>query len=90
MQNTSIEAYYPKSEYKDTLGVIWFPDIDSSTGKLLKLQVLPTRLKKLQLTQPSDDDLDFLKKVLYRECGQFGAKAVKESDEHNGCLEIQY
>lgn len=53
--------------YRDDLGFMYFPEIDASTGKLEKLALLPTKISKMKLNQPDDEELEWMMGTLNRE-----------------------
>lgn len=54
--------------YRDDLGFMYFPEIDAKSGGLVKLSLLPTQIKRIQLTKPLDADMEWMMKTLEREC----------------------
>ncbi len=65
--------------YKAHLGFLYFVTFDFTNGHLVSLKLVPTEVKKLQLTQPDKKDRKWVQKVLNRECAQFGNKVKLEN-----------
>lgn len=53
--------------YRDELGFMYFPEVDVSTGKLEKIALLPTKISKMQLNQPVDEELEWMTTTLNQE-----------------------
>jgi poly-gamma-glutamate capsule biosynthesis protein CapA/YwtB (metallophosphatase superfamily) len=66
-------------EFRGDLGVMYFPAIDSFTGNLTKLQMVPTQIRKFKVNNATREDSMWLCSVLDRESRQFGCQ-VKFSD----------
>ena len=52
--------------------LMYFATLDSDTGKLVNLQMMPTQIKRLQVQRASTVDILWLRKVLNREGKRFG------------------
>ncbi|KAL4458011.1 hypothetical protein ABPG75_012876 [Micractinium tetrahymenae] len=80
ISNYEIEAMYPKETYRDDIGALWYADVDRRDGTLRCLTITPTRLRKLSLTQPEPEDVQYLLATLDMECrklgGSHGVRAV--------------
>lgn len=59
-------------DYRGDLGLMYFPSVDASTGKLLELRMIPTRVLRFQIRRASDEDSDWLLRTLNRESEPFG------------------
>ncbi|NHF59742.1 CapA family protein [Flavobacteriaceae bacterium TP-CH-4] len=57
--------------YKAHLGFLYFVKVDA-LGQLVSLQMVPTEVKKFQITRPNKKNRARMQKVLSRECKQFG------------------
>ncbi|KAL4432877.1 hypothetical protein ABPG77_008203 [Micractinium sp. CCAP 211/92] len=71
-QNCEVEATYPHQAHRDDVGALWYADVDRRDGTLHSLTVTPTRLRKLSLTQPEPEDVQYLLSTLDRECRKLG------------------
>ena len=58
--------------FRDDLGLMYFATLDSDTGKLFNLQMIPTQIKLFRVQQASTTDLLWLRELLNRECKRFG------------------
>lgn len=58
-------------------GLIYFPQLDPVTGRLEALQMQPTQLRQMQLSQPSETDVRWLRNVLNREGRQLGTHVTR-------------
>jgi len=59
-------------QYRDDLGLMYFPTLDSATGNLVQLLLSPTQVKNMRLNKPSSDEVQWLYNTLNREGEQFG------------------
>ena len=60
--------------FRDDLGLMYFPSLDPSTGKLLNLQMIPTQIRRFRLQRASTSDILWLKGTLNREGKRFGTQ----------------
>jgi len=67
--------------YRDDLGLMYFVTIDPSNGKLVRLEMTPTRLKGFRINRASDGEAQWLAELLDREGRRFGTRVVR--DEYN-------
>jgi poly-gamma-glutamate capsule biosynthesis protein CapA/YwtB (metallophosphatase superfamily) len=58
--------------YRDDLVLMYFADLDSGTGCLSKLRLMPFQLRKLRLNYPEPEDVSWLRDRLSREYARFG------------------
>ena len=63
-------------EFRADLSLMYFATVDPSTGKLLSLQMTPTRIKRFKIKRASDADTLWLKDTINREGNAFGTKAT--------------
>jgi poly-gamma-glutamate synthesis protein (capsule biosynthesis protein) len=50
--------------FRPGLGVMFFPTLETGSGKLAELAMVPMRMRRFRLDRASDDDLDWLAAVL--------------------------
>jgi poly-gamma-glutamate synthesis protein (capsule biosynthesis protein) len=62
--------------YRGELGFMYFIDMDARTGNLLKLELVPTRIKNLRVTLAEVQDGRWLQTVLNREGRKFGTRTT--------------
>ena len=60
--------------YRDDLPLMYFADIDPATGGLAALEIVPLQIRQFRLARPPRRDIDWLRAMLDRECGQFGVR----------------
>ncbi len=60
--------------FRDDLGLMYFATLDSDTGKLVNLQMIPTQIKHFRVQLASTEDLLWLRKILNREGKKFGTQ----------------
>lgn len=68
-------------KYRDDLGLMYFPSLDSASGRLLRLDMTPTRLKNLRINHASQKEAQWLVDVLNREGKPLGTHVTV--DENN-------
>lgn len=72
--------------YRGDLGLMYFASVDSANGELVSLELVPTRIKKMQISVPDDRDRKWMRKLLNRE-GKGLNTSVKEINERVLTLE---
>ncbi|MCC8359408.1 CapA family protein [Salinimicrobium sediminilitoris] len=73
-------------KYRGELSLMYFPELDPSTGDLLKLNMVPMEIRKFSLRRASKKDAEWLREVLDRESRRFGL----EIDLKNDILEADF
>jgi poly-gamma-glutamate synthesis protein (capsule biosynthesis protein) len=53
---------------------MYFPTLDAATGKLQKLELVPTRIRKFRVNYAGEEDRAWTLARLRRECKAFGVK----------------
>lgn len=61
-------------EYRDDLVLMYLAALDSKTGKLTRLRLVPFQIKNFRLNRPSAADVAWLRQVLDREGRPFGTR----------------
>jgi poly-gamma-glutamate synthesis protein (capsule biosynthesis protein) len=84
---TDYEGISGKETFRGDLGLLYFPRIDTATGRLEALHIRPTRLRQMQLRQPPEEDVAWMWNVLNREGRRLGTR-VRLADE--GTLELEW
>jgi poly-gamma-glutamate capsule biosynthesis protein CapA/YwtB (metallophosphatase superfamily) len=79
---TDYEGIGGYERYRGDLGLLYFPSIDPETGVLLHLRMVPTQMKRFQLTRPSGADVCWLADVLNREGRRFGTSVALDPEGH--------
>ena len=65
-------------EYRGELTMMYFPEFEVATGKLLSLKMIPMEIEKLQLQRAKNKDVKWLRKVLDREGKKLGTGVRRE------------
>jgi poly-gamma-glutamate synthesis protein (capsule biosynthesis protein) len=61
-------------EYRDDLAVMYFAELDRTSGKLIALDMVPLQIRRFRLNRVTNDDVDWLRRTLDRESQKFGAR----------------
>lgn len=59
--------------YRSELGLMYFPTLDAATGRLHRLEMVPTRIRNFRVNRAGREDRDWLLATLRRECRVFGS-----------------
>jgi len=80
--------------YRGDLGLMYFVSMDPSSGKLISLQMTPTRVKHFRVNRASGVDAQWLKEILDREGKELGTRVRLNEDNtltlewwNNGTME---
>jgi poly-gamma-glutamate synthesis protein (capsule biosynthesis protein) len=60
-------------QFRGDLTLMYFPELDSDTGALRSLELVPLRIRRMRLEGASDEDSGWLLERLNRECAPFGS-----------------
>ena len=71
---TDYEGIRAHEEYRGGLGGLFVPTRDRETGRLLRLEIVPTRVDRFRLVRPDRDEVRWLAGVLDRESRGFGTR----------------
>lgn len=66
--------------YRGDLAVMYFADIDAESGALCTLELTPLQIRRLQLSRPSTEDIDWLQARLDRESAPFGLRVKRAAE----------
>jgi poly-gamma-glutamate capsule biosynthesis protein CapA/YwtB (metallophosphatase superfamily) len=80
------EGIEGNESYRDDLVLMYFPTLESGTGRLTRLRIIPLQIFRFSLRRTSMAEAAWLKQVINRESSQFGTRARLEDDGH---LEIE-
>jgi len=64
-------------EYRDDLGLMYFADIDTGSGDLTGLEIIPLQIRKFRLIHAPPADVDWVQQTLDRESRKFGTGVDK-------------
>ena len=67
-------------EFRADLSLMYFAMVDPSTGKLLGLQMTPSKIRQFQVIRASNVDTVWLKDTLNREGASFGTHVIAGKD----------
>jgi poly-gamma-glutamate synthesis protein (capsule biosynthesis protein) len=67
--------------YRPDLGLIYFPSVELSTGKLVHLRMIPTQIKSFKVNRATRNDAIWLTHLLNREGKTFGTR-IKLSEDN--------
>ena len=82
---TDYEGIHGLEQYRGDLGALYLATIDEDSGALRRLELVPTKVERFQLTRPPADDVRWLATTLHREGAALGT-TVTTSD--NGRLTV--
>jgi poly-gamma-glutamate capsule biosynthesis protein CapA/YwtB (metallophosphatase superfamily) len=66
--------------FRGELGLMYFPSLDPVTGRLVRLVMAPTRIRRLRVNRASTREAVWLREVLNREGERFGTSVAMEED----------
>jgi poly-gamma-glutamate capsule biosynthesis protein CapA/YwtB (metallophosphatase superfamily) len=68
-------------EFRDELGLMYFPAFDAATGRLRELDLVPTRIRHFRVNRAAGDDRRWLLATLRYECRRFGCGIEEGIDD---------
>ncbi len=74
--------------FRDDLGLMYFATLNSFTGQLVNLQMIPTQIKRLRVQGASTVDVLWLRELLNREGERFGTQ-VQWNQNQTLTLEVK-
>lgn len=75
------EGIRGREEFRSHLVLMYFPEMDGSTGKLLRFSLTPMQIRRFRLNRPSPEDARWLRDRLDRECEKLGASVLLETED---------
>jgi poly-gamma-glutamate synthesis protein (capsule biosynthesis protein) len=66
--------------YRGDLSFMYFPTLDAATGALVRLELVPTQMRRFRVQRASREDAEWLAALLSREGRQFGTGARVRED----------
>ena len=66
--------------YRDDLALMYFADLDPTSGSLHALKLVPLQIKNFRLSIPSWRDIEWIQQTLDGRCQQFGTRVVLDSE----------
>jgi poly-gamma-glutamate synthesis protein (capsule biosynthesis protein) len=70
-------------EFRGDLGLMYFVTMEPATGRLVRLQLIPTRIKHFRINRASADEARLLQDVLNRESGGFGLRVEGNPEDRS-------
>lgn len=67
-------------EYRGDLALMYFVSLESGSGKLASLQMVPTQMAKLRVNRAKVEDMHWLRHSMNQECTKFGLSVIANSD----------
>ncbi len=77
---TDYEGISGYERYRDDLGLMYFPTLDPASGRLLRFEMTPTRLKNLRINYASREEAQWIADVLNREGKPFNTRVTLSED----------
>jgi poly-gamma-glutamate synthesis protein (capsule biosynthesis protein) len=62
-------------EFRGELGLMYFPQLDATSGRLRELTLVPTCIRRFRVDAAHNDDRQWLLEMLRRECERMGCEA---------------
>jgi poly-gamma-glutamate synthesis protein (capsule biosynthesis protein) len=75
------------AQYRGDLGLIYFADVEPSTGELVRLRTVPTQVRQMRVSRAGSVDAQWLKDTLRRESQKYGVE-VESAD--GGALTVKW
>ncbi|WP_081212418.1 CapA family protein [Salegentibacter sediminis] len=76
------EGISGREEFRGDLSLMYFPEIDMTTGQLVSLKMIPMKIKKFSLHGAPKKDIKWLQKTLSREGKKLGT-TIDKDEENN-------
>jgi len=74
------EGIHGYERYRDDLALMYFADLDPTSGNLNALKLVPLQIKNFRLSIPSRRDIEWIRQTLDGECQQFGTRIIFDSE----------
>jgi poly-gamma-glutamate synthesis protein (capsule biosynthesis protein) len=68
-------------EYRDDLGLMYFPTLDAASGRLVRLAMTPTQIRHFRVNRAPEGAMRWLLGILDREGRRFGTRVVRQPDD---------
>lgn len=73
---TDYEGISGKEEYRDDLVLMYFAQVETSTGALHRLIMQPLRMRRFSLVDPTNADMEWLYSTLKSTCADLGTSVI--------------
>ena len=77
---TDYEGISGYEAYRGDLGLMYFPTLDAESGRLRRLEMTATRMRRLQVNRASADEARWLLETLNREGRKLGTQVERRAD----------
>jgi poly-gamma-glutamate capsule biosynthesis protein CapA/YwtB (metallophosphatase superfamily) len=77
---TDYEGISGYERFRGDLSLMYFADLQPTSGRLIRLRIVPLQMHRLQLRSASQEDVIWLSKMLTREGKPFGTRAHSIAD----------
>lgn len=67
--------------FRPELCLMYLPELDAMTGRLLRLALIPMRILKFRVSRASAEEAGWLQRMLNRESGRFGTRIERRPDD---------
>lgn len=78
---TDYEGIGGHEAFRGDLGLLYFPEVDAASGRLLSLAMVPTQMKRFQVRRARPEGGAWLQQTLNREIERLGGDARVQRDE---------
>jgi poly-gamma-glutamate synthesis protein (capsule biosynthesis protein) len=78
---TDYEGIRGREEFRGDLGLLYFAAVDPASGRLVRLRMTPTRVRRFRLERALGADARWLRETLDHEGRSFGTGVEREPDE---------
>jgi poly-gamma-glutamate synthesis protein (capsule biosynthesis protein) len=73
--------------YRGELGLMYFPTLDATSGRLRELELVPTRIRRFRINHAGREDRAWLLAMLQRECRSLGSEVEANAE---GAFTVQW
>ncbi|MEH2502344.1 poly-gamma-glutamate capsule biosynthesis protein CapA/YwtB (metallophosphatase superfamily) [Bradyrhizobium sp. AZCC 1578] len=67
--------------YRDDLALMYFADLDPTSGSLHALKLVPLQIKNFRLSIPARQDIEWIQQTLDERCQKFGTRVIPDSEQ---------
>lgn len=77
---TDYEGIHGYEDFRGDLGLMYFPSFDARSGRLERLEMVPTRVRRLRVTRADETDARWLYEVSKRESARLGTSVQRDRE----------
>ena len=66
--------------YRDDLALMYFADLDPTSGSLHALKLIPLQIKNFRLSIPTSRDIEWIQQTLDGRCQKYGTRVILDSE----------